>query len=205
MTQAEEYDMRIISGAAELFRTYGIRAVTMDAIASHLGISKRTIYERFTDKETLLYAVINSMIQRQREMITTILENSPDVISAIFTMVRINRDHAATMNPMIHSDLKKYHSRVLRRVMETCGDPDYEAAGIILRKGISQGIFREDIDVDIVSRAFRGISTLPSDEELFPPENFLHKDIVRNLIMNFMRGISTARGIELIDSLSGDL
>ena len=47
MNQMEEYDARIIAGAAELFRVYGIRAVTMDAIASHLGISKRSIYERF--------------------------------------------------------------------------------------------------------------------------------------------------------------
>ncbi len=205
MDQMEEYDARIISGASKLFRMYGIRAVTMDAIASHLGISKRSIYERFTDKETLLYEVIISMNDRQREMIDSILENSPDIISAIFTFVRLSRDHDASMNPMVYSDLKKYHSRVLKRVMEVSEDPNYEAAGVILRKGISQGIFREDIDVDIVIRGFRGISALPSNQDLFPPELFLHKNIVRNLIMNFMRGISTARGIELIDSMIGDL
>ena len=59
MIQLEEYDARIIGGAAELFRIYGIKAVTMDMIANHLGISKRTIYERFNDKDALLYAVIS--------------------------------------------------------------------------------------------------------------------------------------------------
>ena len=72
MNQMEEYDARIIAGAAELFRTYGIRAVTMDTIAAHIGVSKRSIYERFIDKDTLLFAVMDSMIARQREMIQRI-------------------------------------------------------------------------------------------------------------------------------------
>ncbi|MBE0676126.1 MAG: helix-turn-helix transcriptional regulator, partial [Bacteroidales bacterium] len=62
MSQNEEYDARIVAGAAELFRIYGIKAVTMDTIAAHLGISKRTIYERFHDKDELLFAVMNEMI-----------------------------------------------------------------------------------------------------------------------------------------------
>ena len=107
----EEYDARIIAGAAELFRVYGIRAVTMDAIASHLGISKRSIYERFIDKDTLLFAVINSMIEKQRETMEGILAGSPDVITAIFTIIRMGRDHAATMNPLISADLRNTTAR----------------------------------------------------------------------------------------------
>ncbi len=205
MNQMEEYDARIIAGAAELFRTYGIKAVTMDTIASHLGISKRSIYERFIDKDTLLFAVMDSMIARQREMIERILESSPDVISAVFCIIRMGRDHASTMNPLIGSDLKKYHSNVLKRLREKCENPDYEAARKILEKGVSQGIFREDIDVEIVGRAFKGISALAGDEELFPRETFMHRDIMRNVMVSFMRGISTARGVELIDSMGNEI
>jgi len=205
MNQIEEYDARIIAGAAELFRLYGIRAVTMDTIAAHIGVSKRSIYERFIDKDTLLFAVMDSMISKQREMIERILENSPDVISAVFCIVRTGRDHAATMNPLIGSDLKKYHSNVLRRLREKCENPDFEAARKILMKGISQGIFRETIDIEIVGRAFKGISAMSGDEELFPRELFLQKDIMRNLMVNFMRGISTPRGVELIDSMENEI
>lgn len=205
MNQMEEYDARIIAGAAELFRTYGIRAVTMDTIAAHIGVSKRSIYERFIDKDTLLFAVMDSMIARQREMIERILESSPDVISAVFCIIRMGRDHASTMNPLIGSDLKKYHSNVLKRLREKCENPDYEAARKILEKGVSQGIFREDIDVEIVGRAFKGISALAGDEELFPRETFMHRDIMRNVMVSFMRGISTARGVELIDSMGNEI
>ncbi|MCU0459586.1 MAG: TetR/AcrR family transcriptional regulator [Bacteroidales bacterium] len=201
----EEYDARIIAGAAELFRVYGIKAVTMDDIANHLGISKRSIYERFVDKDTLLFAVMDSMIARQREMVERILESSPDVISAVFSIIRMGRDHASTMSPLIGSDLKKYHSGVLKRLKDKCENPDHEAAKKILNKGISQGIFRENIDVEIIGRAFQGISSLAGDEELFPREIFLQRDIMRNIMVNFMRGISTEKGIKLIDSMENEI
>ena len=205
MSQMEEYNARIIAGAADLFRMYGIKSVTMDDIASRLGISKRSIYERFKDKDSLLFAVINSMIEKQREAIERILADSPDVITAIFTIIRMGRDHAAAMNPLISADLKKYHSKVMQKLKEKCGHPDYESAGRILEKGISQGIFRSDIHVEIVSRAFRGIISLTRNEELFPRERFMQRDLVQNIIVNFMRGISTPRGIELIDSMENEI
>lgn len=205
MNQVKEYDERIIEGAAELFRIYGIKAVTMDAIAAHLGISKRSIYERFIDKDTLLFAVMDAMIRKQREMIDRILDSSPDVISAIFCIVRMGRDHASTMNPLISSDLRKYHRNVMKRLSEKCENPDYEAARKILDKGISQGIFRENINVEIVGRAFRGISAMAGNEELFPSELFLRQDIVRNLMVSFMRGISTDKGNQLIDSMENEI
>jgi hypothetical protein len=93
----------------------------------------------------------------------------------------------------------------MQKLKEKCGHPDYESAGRILEKGISQGIFRSDIHVEIVSRAFRGIISLTRNEELFPRERFMQRDLVRNIIVNFMRGISTPRGIELIDSMENEI
>jgi len=205
MNQMNEYDARIISGAAELFKVYGIKAVTMDDIASHLGVSKRSIYERFRDKDTLLYAVLDSMIAKQREKIESILESSPDVISAVFTIIRTSRDHAATMSPLISSDLKKYHSKVMENLKEKCGHPDHEAGVRILEKGISQGIFRETFNTDILSRAFRGIAAMTGDEELFPLEMFDRKEIMRHVMVSFMRGIPTAKGVQLIDYMENEI
>lgn len=205
MNQMNEYDARIISGAAELFKVYGIKAVTMDDIASHLGVSKRSIYERFRDKDTLLYAVLDSMIAKQREKIDSILESSPDVISAVFTIIRTSRDHAATMSPLISSDLKKYHSKVMKNLKEKCGHPDHEAGVKILEKGISQGIFRETFNTDILSRAFRGIAAMTGDEELFPLEMFDRKEIMRHVMVSFMRGISTTKGVQLIDYMENEI
>src|SRR5665647_1327614 len=135
MSQSEEYDARIIDGAAELFRTHGIRAVTMDMIAEYLGISKRTIYERFGDKDEMLFAVMNSMIIKQKERIDSIIESSPDIISAIFTLLNLVVGHDTSMTPISGADLRKYHNTVLPRLKEKGDTPHYEGA----RKSISTG------------------------------------------------------------------
>jgi AcrR family transcriptional regulator len=205
VNQSQEYDNRIIDGAAELFRVYGIRAVTMDMIAEQLGISKRTIYERFGDKDEMLFAVMNSMIIKQKERIDSIIESSPDIISAIFTLLNLGRDHAASMNPVIGSDLRKYHSKVLVRIKEKCDNPDYEGALKIIVKGKEQGYFRKDIDDGIVSRFFTELKTVIGDNKVFPTDEFLHSDLIKNVVINYLRGIATGEGIKLIDRVESGL
>ncbi len=205
MIQLEEYDARIIGGAAELFRIYGIKAVTMDMIANHLGISKRTIYERFNDKDALLYAVIDSMIDKQREKLEELLLTSPNVIAAVFSMIRIGRDHVALSNPLMELDLRKYHSAVLSRLTEKCENPNYEGAAKILRKGIEQGLFRSDINIDIISRTFAALGNLSGDQNVFSPERFPKQELMNNIMIPYMRGISTTEGIKIIDEMQQDL
>lgn len=173
----------------------------MDAIATHLGMSKRTIYERFHDKDELLFAVMNEMIRKQKEMIENIMSSSTNVMEAIFTMLRISREHMASMNPLIGSDLRRYHDAVLRRIKATCDNPDHEGALKLLKAGIEQGIFRNDIDIEIISRAVSGIGSLTGDSKIFPPEQFPQRDVIRNIMINYLRGISTAKGNSLIDEL----
>jgi AcrR family transcriptional regulator len=201
MSQTDDYDARIVAGAAELFRIYGIKAVTMDTIATHLGMSKRTIYERFGDKDELLFAVMKEMIRKQKEMVENILHSSSNVMEAIFTMLRISREHMASMNPLIGSDLRKYHDGVLQRIKATCDNPDHEGAKKMLKAGIEQGIFRDDIDIEIISRAVSGIGNLTGDTKTFPPEQFPQRDVIRNIMINYLRGISTAQGNSLIQEL----
>lgn len=201
MSQTEDYDARIVAGAAELFRIYGIRAVTMDTIAAHLGMSKRTIYERFRDKDELLYAVMNDMIRKQKEKVEQVLNSSSNVMEAIFTMIRVGREHMASMNPLIGSDLRKYHDAVLQRLKATCDNPDYEGAKKILQAGIEQGLFRDAIDIEIISRTVSGLGNLIGDTRLFPPEQFLHRDLIRNIMIIYLRGISTSEGNRLIDEM----
>ena len=84
-----DYRQRIIEEASEMFRTYGIRAVTMDMLANQMGISKRTIYEVFRDKDELLQGVLRWMAIRQREAMTKIFSETDNVIEAIYRLLDI--------------------------------------------------------------------------------------------------------------------
>jgi TetR/AcrR family transcriptional regulator, cholesterol catabolism regulator len=195
---------RILEGAATLFRTYGIKSVTMDQLASHLGISKRTIYENFTDKDDLLTGVLRMMTEKQKVIIQRIIDESENAIVAIFRILEMSRNHLQDMSPAFLSDIKKYHYDFLSKNQDKCEMPDYRNNIQVVIKGIEDGLFRKDINPDLVNRCLYSLGKTTMDTELFPFELFSMRDIVKNVFINYMRGISTLKGIDLIDRLEAN-
>ena len=126
---------RIIEEASESFKTYGIRSVTMDSLANQLGMSKRTIYEIFQDKDELLMEVLKRMAQQQKDLVKRVLDESENSIVAIFRMLEINRDNFQYMSPAFQSDLKKYHHDILVKDAGEIEMPDYRNHYEVIVKG----------------------------------------------------------------------
>ncbi|MGD0581860.1 MAG: TetR/AcrR family transcriptional regulator [Bacteroidales bacterium] len=192
---------RIIDGAAELFRIYGIKTVTMDSIAGHLGMSKRTIYENFADKDELLVGVLTSMAEKQKNLVNRILDESGNAIIAIFKLLEINRDHLQNMSPAFQADMKKFHIEILMKKSDKCEMPDYRNNIQVIEKGIKQKLFRKDINPDIVNRCLYYLGMTVMDNELYPYDEFSRREVVRNVLISFLRGISTPEGTDLINKL----
>lgn len=193
------YRQRILEEAALMFRTYGIRAVTMDSLASSMGISKRTIYEVFKDKDELLKGVLQWMYEKQREIMTKIYDESENVIDAIFKMLDLMSNHYNKMSPAFILDLKRYKKDILTNMKEINEVPYYQTNTEILERGIREGLFRDDIDLNITNKCLFEVARMTNDRELFPPDDFMSKDVVRNFYINYLRGISTPKGLELIN------
>lgn len=196
-----EIKERIVEGAAGLFKTYGIRSVTMDSLATHLGMSKRTIYEVFADKDELLIAVLQLMAENQRDLVARVLENSENAIAAIFRLLEISRDHIQEMSPAFQADLKKYHNDVLKKKSNRCEMPDNRNNLAVIQKGISEKLFRNDINTEIVNNCLASLGVSVMNDELYPFEKYSRKEVMKNVFLNYLRGISTAEGLELINKL----
>lgn len=192
---------RIIEGAADLFKTYGLKSVTMDFLASHIGMSKRTIYEIFSDKDELLMGVLTWMAGKQRELVKKILDDSENSIVAIFRMLEINREHFQNMSPAFQADLKKYHHDVLMKKSDKCDMPDYRNNKQVIEKGIKEKLFREDINPDLANRCLYNLGRSIMDYDLYPFDLFTRRDVIKNIFINYLRGISTPKGLELINIL----
>jgi AcrR family transcriptional regulator len=192
---------RIIEGAEELFKTYGIRSVTMDSLANELGISKRTIYEVFSDKDDLLIAVLTGMAKKQKEQVKRVLDESENSIVAIFRMLEINRDYFQGMSPVFQADLKKYHHDVLMKKTDRMDMPDYRNNQQVIENGIEEELFRKDINPDLANRCLYNLGKSILDNNLYPFELFNRRDVIRNIFINYLRGISTLKGLVLIDKL----
>jgi TetR/AcrR family transcriptional regulator, cholesterol catabolism regulator len=194
-----DYRQKIVEEAAVMFRTYGIRAVTMDMLASHLGISKRTIYEVFRDKDELLQGVLKWMKEKQAETMKKIFNESENVIEAIFKMLDMMGNHFQNMSPAFQMDMKRYHNEMLRDPDGQVEFPFSSSNSEIIKRGIKEEIFRKEIDVDITNRCLLEVAKMSNDKTVFPPDNYMSKDVVRTFYLNYLRGISTTKGLELIN------
>jgi TetR/AcrR family transcriptional regulator, cholesterol catabolism regulator len=192
---------RIILGAAELFKIYGIKSVTMDSIATRLGMSKRTIYEVFSDKDELLIGVLKWMADKQKALINRILDESENAIVAIFRLLESSRDHIQGMSPAFQADLKKFYNDVMMNKSNNYEMPDYRNNIEVIERGISEKLFRKDINPDIVNRTLYSLGRSVMDQDLYPVEMFSRREVMKNVFINYLRGISTQNGLDLINKL----
>jgi len=196
---------RIIEGAAELFKTYGIRSVTMDSIAGHLGMSKRTIYEVFSDKDELLLGVLRRMAEKQKDAFSRTLNSSENAIVAIFKLLEMSRDHFQSMSPAFQADLKKYHTELIMNKSDKSEMPDHRSHKAVIERGIKEKLFRKDINPEIVNTCLYNLGRSIMNNDLYPYEEYSRKEVIKNIFLNYLRGISTKEGADLINKLEIEL
>ena len=173
----------------------------MDSLATHLGMSKRTIYEIFSDKDDLFIGVLNWMNEKQKELLKNILDESENAIIAIFRLLEINQIHFQQMSPAFHADIKRFHYDLLIKNANKKETPDYRDAQQIIEKGIKENLFRKEINADIANRCLYLLGRTAMDNDLYPHEQFSRREVVRNTFINYLKGISTPEGLNLINNL----
>jgi AcrR family transcriptional regulator len=194
-----DYRQRILEESATMFRTYGIRAVTMDMLANQMGISKRTIYEVFKDKDELLKGVLKWMTKKQRVLIDHTLDESENVIEAIFKILDIMTEHLRNMSPAFRLDMKRFHNDLVKKLKETGEFPYYKENKEIIIRGINQGIFRENIDIEITDKCMQEVIRMTNDNDVLSADDFINEKVIRDFYINYLRGISTQKGLDLIN------
>lgn len=194
-----DYRQRITEEAANMFRTYGIRAVTMDMLAGQLGISKRTIYEIFRDKDELLRGVLKFMGEKQQELIKKVFGESENVVEAIFTLLDLMSAHFRKMSPAFKLDMEKYHNDILKVLRENDQMPYYIDNAEMLKRGIREGVFREDIDIDVTNNCIYEVMKMSVDKDKIGTGRLDKEVLIKDFYLNYLRGISTSEGLRLID------
>jgi len=189
---------RIQEKAHELFMQYGIRSVSMDDIANSLGMSKKTLYQNFVDKDELVDGVVDSHIAVMQTECGYCHKDAKDAVHEIFlTMENIIRQ-LSNMNPMVLNDLAKFHFRSYQRFRE---HKDKFLAKIIrenIEWGIKEELYRSDIDTDIMSKFRLESMMIPFNIAIFPPGKYNLGEISGQIIEHFVYGLATIKGHKLI-------
>lgn len=189
---------RIVSKAHELFMRYGIRSVSMDEVANHLGMSKKTIYQFYADKDALVEDVINIEVDEKQCTCNMHRQRSDNAIHEIFMATDMLLELLTDMNPALIFDLEKYHPSAFKKYNEHKNTFLYTLIKENIEWGKREGLYREELMSDIIAR-FR----LASVFLVFNPENFPNSKhsvatLVTEITDNFLYGLVSPKGVKLI-------
>ena len=190
---------RIIIESGQLFGKYGIRSMTMDALAEEMGISKRTIYERFKDKDTLLLEVIAYYKAQTNKQAYELIEKSEHVIEALFRIMKITISQVAQMNPIFFHDFKKYHNKVYKDFAHPGDIRDFSITRKLFETGLEQEVFRKDMHIEIANRALHALFDLFGHDSTLVEAGFDRREMFQHIIIPFFRGLSTKKGRKLLE------
>ena len=178
---------------------YGIRSITMDEIATWLGISKKTIYQFFTDKDDLVFAVVEQEIGKNEDECLQFRNEATDAIHEIFLAVEDLEELLAYTNPLMLYDLEKYHPRAFQKIKQYKYQFLYDATTENLRRGIEEGLYRKDIQKDIVAKSRVESAFLVFNIDLFPHSRYSMSEVNFELALLFLHGVANEKGKQLIE------
>lgn len=196
-----EIRARIIKGAGKLFYTKGIKRVTMDDLASEIGMSKRTIYENFRDKTEILRATVDFLSDEHNRNVEQMQSESENVMEVIIKILSYGLASIDVVTPMYLEDLQKFFPQVWEETIQKGRKSAQIQLQDLLERGKKEGLFRAEINTKLVSRIFYEQLNLIHSNEAFPIEEFPRKELFENMFLNFARGISTRKGVEVMEEL----
>lgn len=194
-----EVKERILTKAADLFMRYGIRSITMDEIAAQLGISKKTIYQFFTDKDDMVSAVIDQEIRKNEDDCNQFRQDAKDAVHQVFLALESIEEMLKYTNPLMVYDLEKHHPRAYKKLKEYKYQFLYRMIMDNLQWGIDEKIYRADIHKDIVAKNRIESAFLVFNPDVFPHSRYKISEVNFELAMIFLHGVVSSNGKELIE------
>ncbi len=189
---------RILVKAEKLFMQFGIRSVSMDDIANHLGMSKKTLYQYYADKDELVDAVVDGHVKMIQTDCVSCRQDARDAIHEIFiTMERI-MEELNNMNPMVLFDLEKFHFNSFRRIRE---HKDKFMAQIIrdnIEWGIKDELYRPELNAEVLSKFRIESMMFPFNVAVFPPGKYKLASLSEEILLHFVYGLASVKGHKLI-------
>jgi len=196
----------IINGSDKLFCQYGFKSVTMDDIAKHLGISKKTIYQHFKDKNELINILIRDRIVNQDLQMNKCSVASENAVQEIYFNIQDMDFFLATMNPMLFYDLQKYHQEAW---MNFVAFKEKEIGKMVtsnLERGIKEGIYRSDLNVEIITRMrLDQVDVIFTQSRHYDTNKNSLATIMTEITRHFLFGICNNEGVKLIHKYDEEL
>jgi AcrR family transcriptional regulator len=191
---------RILNKARELMFQTGVKHVTMDDLATQLGISKKTIYQFFKDKDDLVSSVVEFELANHALICNQSMEAADNAVHEIFLLMNVIQEMFNRMNPLALFEIEKYYPLAFEKIKNHKDDFIFSMISANLEKGIEEGLYRKDVDVTILSKYRLETSLIPFNIHVFHPSKFDMLKVNLQIIEHFVYGVATLEGHKLMDA-----
>ncbi|TVZ56638.1 TetR family transcriptional regulator [Lutibacter sp. Hel_I_33_5] len=190
---------KILEKSTEMFLNLGFKSVTMDDIAAALGVSKKTIYNHFSNKTDLVQEVTSTVFEFICTGIDFIHEQQQNPIKELYEVKRFIMHYLKDEKSSPQYQLQKYYPEIFSSLKHKQFEFMQECIQENLIRGIKQGLFRKEIDTDFTARLyFNGMLGI-KNPELFPLQQFSMNDLMNYYLEYHLRGIATVKGIQELE------
>jgi TetR/AcrR family transcriptional regulator, cholesterol catabolism regulator len=191
---------RILKKADEICRRVGLRAMTLDEIASQLSISKKTIYQFFEDKDNLVDAIMALEIANTTNDCMICCETAENAVDEFFLSLEAMKQDMKDLNPIVLHDLEKFHFKTFTKFMNFKNEFFYNIVSNNLQKGIQEGLYLPDIEIEILTKLRLETMMLPFQQESFPANKYDFIKVNNTICKHFLYGILTEKGRKLLSN-----
>jgi AcrR family transcriptional regulator len=189
---------RIKLVANEMLLQYGIRSVSMDDIASKLGMSKKTIYQFYKDKDELVEEVIGTLIFTNQETCLADKQKADNAVHEIFIAMDMVTEIFKTMNPSVLFDLQKYHPAAFAKFLNHKNEFLLSMMRQNIQRGIDEEFYRPEINVEVMARYRVESMFIPFNPEFVRNAKASFLDIEQEVITHFLFGLVTLKGYKMV-------
>jgi TetR/AcrR family transcriptional regulator, cholesterol catabolism regulator len=190
---------RILREADELFCTFGVKRITMDDVAKKLGMSKKTIYQHFKDKNELVYVLFQTMFETEKKAMDQNQQKAENAINEVFLVVTHLQEMLSKMNPMVFFDLQKYHPQVWELFRDFRYTYMLNCITANMKRGLDEGYYRKEINVEIIARMRLEQVAMIFNQMIFPPNKYRLSVVMTEISEHFLYGLCSLKGHKLIN------
>lgn len=191
----------ITDTATELFLNQGFKSVTMDDIANELAMSKKTLYQHYSNKETIVAVVVDQLFENICGVIDNICSLKSNPIKEVYEIKKQVMHHLKDEASAPMHQLQKYYPKIYNSLKARQFHYMQECVVDNIKRGLEEGLFRPNINVEFVSRIyFNGVTGI-KDANVFPTTMFDPKGLFENFLEYHLRGIVTPKGRNILNNL----
>ena len=194
----DEKKLEILERAGAVYMKYGIKSVTMDDLTRELGMSKKTIYKYFSDKNDLIHSIIEMKVDMDKAICQNCAQQSENAIDELINISKIVVETIGNVNPAVFYDLQKYYKEAASIMHNHKWDFVLSMIQNNIERGINEGVYRNNLDEAIISRLYVASTDRVMNTEIFPWPQFNLAKVFTEMIRFHIRGMASDKGLQYL-------